>query len=53
MKVKKKKGFTKPHLTVLKIRTEQSLLTMSGNSVRLEGAGVCESDADDNGNNVW
>ncbi len=53
MKVKKKKRFSKPDLMVLRISMEQSILTMSGNGVSLEGAGVNESDADDNGNDIW
>ena len=53
MKEKKKKEYSKPDLTVLRIRMEQSLLTMSGNGVSLQDAGVDESDADDYGDEIW
>lgn len=53
VKVKKKKEYSKPDFTVIGIRVEQSLLTMSGQGVRLQGAGVDESDAEEKGTNIW
>ena len=53
MVVKRKKEYSKPEFAVFKMQMEQTLLTMSSNSVDLTGAGVNESDGDDNGDNIW
>ena len=53
MVVKRKKEYSKPEFTVFELQMEQTLLTMSSNSVGLTGAGVDESDGDDNGNDKW
>ena len=53
MVVKRKKEYSKPELTAFELQMRQTLLTMSSNSVDLTGAGVNESDGDDNGDNIW
>ena len=53
MKLKKKKEYSKPDLLVFRISVERPLLTMSGKGVSLKNAGVDESEADDNGTDLW
>lgn len=53
MKTKKKRRYIKPEFTLYRTCMEQPLLVMSSNEVKLKGAGVDESDADDNGNEIW
>ena len=53
MEVKKKKEYSKPDFTVFRIVMKRSLLAVSGDGVSLRGAGVDESEADDNGTNIW
>ncbi len=53
MEVKKKKKYSKPDFTVLRISMEQSLLSISGKNVSLQGAGVDENEANENGNDIW
>ena len=53
MVVKRKKEYSKPEFTVFELQMEQTLLTMSSNSVDLTGAGVNEIDGDDNGIIIW
>ena len=52
MEIKKKKKYFKPEFTVYRIDTRQRLLVGSANA-SLTGAGIDESDADDNGGNTW
>ncbi len=53
MEVEKKKEYSKPNFSVFRIRGVRPLLTMSGEGVSLQGAGVDENDAEDNGTNIW
>ena len=53
MVVKRKKEYSKPEFTAFELQMGQTLLTMSSNSVGLTGAGVNESDGDDNGVIIW
>ena len=52
MKLKKKEEYFKPEIKVFRVYMNQSLLTMSGPDVSLEGAGVDESEAEENGD-IW
>jgi len=54
MKRENKEVYSKPELTVHRIYMKQNLLSMSETeSVSLTGAGVNESDADSNGDEIW
>ena len=48
----KRKDYLKPTMRVVKLR-HIGMLMVSGKSVNLRGAGVDESEADDNGTNIW
>ena len=48
----KKETYSSPESQVLRVQMERGILTISGRGAGLSGAGVDESDADDNGN-VW
>jgi len=50
---KRKVNYEAPCVEVFSIRFEEGLLTLTGNKVRLTGAGVDESDADNNGSSIW
>lgn len=52
MEVIQKKMYEVPSTTVVEVKMERGILTLSGNGVSLSGAGVNESDADDNGS-IW
>ena len=52
MKVIQKQVYEEPSSQVIEVKMEQGILTLSGNMVSLIGAGVDESDADDNGS-IW
>lgn len=47
-----KELYVAPETQVLKLQMEESVLTISGDGARLYGAGVDESNADNNGN-IW
>lgn len=53
MNIEVKKQYFKPEVKVLRLHLERTLLGISGDGVKLQGAGVDESNADDNGTNIW
>ena len=42
-----------PEVRVFRVSLETGILGLSGDNADLTGSGVDESEADDNGNNVW
>lgn len=52
MEVIQKEMYEVPSTKVIEVKMERGILTLSGNGVSLSGAGVNESDADDNGS-IW
>ena len=49
----RKVNYEAPCLEVFSVRFEEGLLTLTGAGVSLTGAGVDESDADNNGSSIW
>ena len=45
--------YSPPEAEEILLLTEQGLLYLSTQDTSLAGAGVDESDADDNGSNIW
>lgn len=45
--------YSPPEATEIVIQTEERLLTLSAQNTSLMGAGVSESEADDNGSSIW
>lgn len=52
MEVIQKQVYEVPSTKVIEVKMERGILALSGNGVSLSGAGVNESDADDNGS-IW
>ncbi len=52
MEVIQKQVYEEPSSQVIEVKMERGILNLSGNLVSLIGAGVDESDADDNGS-IW
>ncbi len=52
MEVIQKQVYEEPSTKVFEVKMERSILTLSDNGVSLTGAGVDETDADDNGS-IW
>lgn len=52
VRAKTKQSYSSPETKVFGIRMENGILNASGNDAGLSGAGVDESDADDNGG-IW
>ncbi len=52
VKTKTKESYSSPETQVFGIQMEGGILTISGKGARLFGAGIDESDADDNGS-IW
>lgn len=48
-KTKRKECYSSPEIEVFRIQMEGMILSISGNDASLSGAGVNESDADENG----
>ena len=56
MKRKNDRGkhrYSSPEAEEILLQTEQGLLYLSTQDTSLSGAGVDESDADDNGSSIW
>ena len=51
-KANKKEDYSSPETEGFRIKMGRSILTVSGNGASLTGAGVNESDADENGT-IW
>ncbi len=49
LKTNRNEYYSSPETEVFKIQMEKGILAISGNDASLSGAGVDESDADDNG----
>lgn len=45
--------YSPPEATEIVLQMEERLLTLSAQNTSLSGAGVSESDADENGSNIW
>lgn len=53
MKKKEKHVYECPLTEEVKVEQEGAICTISGQGVRLLGAGVDETEAEDNGSNIW
>lgn len=52
MEVIQKQVYEEPSTKVIEVKMERGILALSGKGISLSGAGVNESDADDNGS-IW
>lgn len=48
-----KKMYVSPEIQVLRLQMRKEVLTISGNAAGLYGAGVDDSNADNNVKNIW